>query len=156
MVKKHLTFVEVSIFAFVFLNIMTFVHELGHYTFLKLFGCDAAPPHVWFYFGATPFQCSTTTLAPWQWWIVAYAGALFAFIASYLLWTRMGKDSIWRLAALVGFMYGVLPNLVWQVQGTDAYFAVSMGFPPVWATVIMIAALSVVAYLVYAEIAEFG
>jgi len=152
--KKGLSFAEVALFTFIFLNIMTLIHELGHFITLRLFGCHAALPVVWFYFGATPFECDTTQLLPIQWWLVAYAGALFAGTASYLIWTRMGKDSVWRIAAIVGFLYGVLPNLVWQIQGTDAYFAVSMGFPPAWATFVMIAAMSFVSYLIYKEIAE--
>jgi len=154
--NKPENFWEVALFSFIFLNVMTFVHELGHYTTLRMFGCDASTPQVWFFFGATPFKCDTATLTPLQWWIVAYAGAIFAFVASYYLWTKMGKDSIWRLAALVGFMYGVLPNLVWQIQGTDSYFAVSMGFPPALATFIMVTAIAVISWLAYREIAEIG
>ena len=152
---KPLSFWEISIYLFIALNIMTFIHELGHYTALHLFGCNAQTPVVWFYFGATPFQCSTHALQPWQWWVVAYAGPLFAFIASLFLWFYFGKDSLERLAAIPGFLYGVLPNLVWQIQGTDAYFAVSQGFPASWATIIMIGALSYIGYLLYLEVADF-
>lgn len=133
---------------------MTLVHELGHYFTLKFFGCNADTPQIWFYFGATPFRCSTQDLQPWQWWIVAYGGPLTAFAASTYLWYAFGKDSLWRLAAIVGWLYGTLPNLVWQIQGTDAYFAVSLGFPPALATLIMVSALAYVGYNLYKEIAE--
>lgn len=152
--KKGLPIWEVAIYVFIFLNVMTFVHELGHYTFLKMFGCPADRPAIWFFFGATGFNCSTQSLQPWQWWLIAYAGPLFAFIASYFLWNYFGKDSIWRLAALVGYMYGVLPNLVWQVPGTDSYFAVSVGFPEVWATLIFVTAITYISWVAYKEIAE--
>lgn len=152
--KKVLPFWQVAFFVFVFLNVMTFIHELGHYITLKLFGCHPYPPQVWFYFGATSFDCDAKDLAPVEWWIVAYAGPIAAFVVAYYLWFHFGRDSIWRLAALIGFVYGVLPNLVWQIQGTDAYFAVSMGFSPAVATIIMVGALSYIAYLIYKEIAE--
>ena len=152
--KTGKPFWQVAFFVFVFLNIMTLVHELGHYVALELFGCDPDIPQVWFYFGATTFSCEGADITPKQWWIIAYAGPAAAFLIAYYLWTKMGKDSIWRLAALVGFVYGVLPNLVWQIRGTDAYFAVSTGFPPALATFVMVSALSFIAYLIYREIAE--
>lgn len=147
---------QVAVFVFVFLNVMTFIHELGHYITLKSFGCSVDRPAVWFFFGATPFKCSEQDLQPWQWWLAAYAGSLFAFVASVFLWKYFGRDSYWRLAALIGFMYGVLPNLIWHVPGTDAYFAVSMGFPPFWATLIFVAAITYISWLLYKEIAEIG
>ena len=156
MKKEMLKPWQVVLFAFIFLNVMTFVHELGHYFTLKMFGCPAHPPAVWFVFGATGFECSQQDLQPWQWWIIAYAGSLFAFVASTLLWNYFGKDSYWRLAALIGYMYGVIPNLIWHVPGTDAYFAVSAGFPPTWATLIFVGAISYVSWILYKEIAEIG
>lgn len=152
--KRGLEFWQIALLIFIFVNVMTFVHELGHYILLKTFGCAVHPPAVWFYFGATGFECDNKDLAPWQWWAAAYGGPIAAFAVSYYLWAFTGKDSIWRLAALSGFVYGVLPNLVWQIRGTDAYFAVSMGFSPIVATILMIAFMSFIAYLIYLEIAE--
>ena len=153
--KKRLELWEVVLFTFISLNLLTFIHEIGHYIVLNSFGCHTEPPAVWFMFGATGFDCKSTDLQPWQWWLAAYAGPISAFLASIYFWNR-GKDSAWRLAALSGFMYGTIPNLVWHIPGTDAYFAVSVGFPAYMATLILVGAISYISWLLYKEIAELG
>jgi len=151
--KREVDIFKIAVFSILAVFLATYIHELGHVIMLKLVGCQPYAPSIFFMFGVTPYDCGTRELTPLEWALVALAGPLFSFALGYLLWIY-NKDCIARLFALNLFFYGTLPNLIWQVRGTDAYFAVTHGFDPVVMTVIFYSTMVLINYLVAKEILE--
>ena len=150
--KGKVSILGILFLALIFPPAATYLHEMGHVIALRLLGCEAYTPTVYYYFGATPYNCSQP-LSPLGWAVAAYAGPFTALLIGLLAWFY-NKDSLLRLFALFLFFYGFLPNLVWQMKGTDAYYAVAHGFDPFAAQIIMYGGLVLVLYLVAKEVME--
>jgi len=151
--KKDIDILKIGIFSVIAVFLATYIHELGHVIMLRMIGCQPYMPSIFFMFGLTPYECGTHEMTPLEWSLAALAGPLFSFIVALFVW-NYNKDSIARLFALNLFFYGTLPNLIWQIPGTDAYFAVTHGFNPMIMTIIAYTTLVLTNYLVAREIVE--
>lgn len=145
---------KVAIASIVFPFLATFIHESGHVIALILIGCQPYIPSVFFMFGVTPYDCGAP-VSPQAMWFATLAGPLFSFLVGAYIWNqKWAKDDIARLFALNLFLYGTIPNLIWQIPGTDAYFAVTNGFPAMYMTLIFVTVSTLINYWLLKEIVE--
>jgi len=152
--KKGLNIALISIIIFhmwVFINAT--VHEAGHVFVARHFGCEAGLSQLLGYIASTGVNCPDD-MPVQNWWYIAYAGPLVAFVFGSYLWF-LEPDGYARLGGLVAFLFSTLPNIAFWIPGSDAYKAVNE-FGYSWFNALIIYAVvgSYIAFLVMREIAD--
>ena len=134
-----------------FLQIGTFIHELGHALAGILLNCGGVVEFVNFFTGASYVgMCPADS----RMILVALAGPMAGFMFGMYLWS-IGKDMIFRLGGITAWMYSTLPNLFPLLgNGSDIAVAMEYGLTPFAAWTIYIIITSIVAFFIVQEIQD--
>jgi hypothetical protein len=110
--------------------LMTAGHELGHMLVASSMGCVSELKQLFFFEASTMVgACLSSDII-----LIALAGPFVSFILGLGIWLLAGEDNLIRLAALLSWVYGVIPNIApWSASMNDINVAISNGLSPVLA-----------------------
>lgn len=112
-------------------SVTTEWHEfLGHTMVAKTLGCNA---HWWgnAYSGMTDFSCKTNN--PVTHILIAFGSIFVVFFISLALILFAGDNSMFKFIGFIGALYSCIPSAYPLLRGSDMFYIISRGFPPVLA-----------------------
>jgi len=126
--KRRLREVDDTIFWGIFgtliINLSLIVHEASHFIAARIIGCTAFITELNFFTGSTGVgECTAQGLQ-----IIALAGPVGTWIFALYLYFREGKNSLFRMLAIMAMAFSVLPSTALIIPQSDFSQAVTFGF----------------------------